>query len=1689
MASDNQNFSGWGGKTKFFSGGSPYDFFNNNTKSVSEPNPKLTVGPVTITKSPKVSPSRTKSAGPVYKTGDTQTQTVSNRRSVNTPLGVDLPFTAGTVDYSFPAGGGTYVDGFNGAIYHIIVDSNGKYLLGGSFATYYYNGGGYYSPYLIRLNPDGTVDDSFNTTIHHDCYGGSFNGTVYTLEIQPDGKILVGGSFTSYDRDGNCNTSNRIIRLNYDGSRDLTFNTGDGFDSEVYDIHIQPDGKILVGGDFTQYNGVDAYRIIRLNSNGSIDSSFLIGNGDVAFDNYVNVIELQLDGKILVGGYFNTYGFNSQNYIARLNTDGTLDTTFQIGVGFNDEVYTIALQSDGKIIVGGYFDYFDNNDLFSGQIVRLDSNGTLDTLFGRGLSNQVHSIAIQSDGKILVGGYFNTYYFENSAMAVDQIVRFHSDCSFDYSFSSQDILNDGVEYISILEDDNILIGGFFNNNGEDPSVYPLNYFGRLHNSISTYPYTYVVEDCNQPLYSSKLSYTVGSMTELSTDLTYSFKKLSNPSVTVCGYVNLNIPPSNIIDYEMVSEYVNCDESLSNNANIVFVSDMLDLGEGYNLLVDSKYVVGDILYVDLVFDIFATIGFIKTAVQINGILPYQSGYYFPSAIIPYQPYKTVTEAVEENGIHYAVATTCDNNQITHFPLIHKEYYETTSILLPGFGSTPCKEVINVVTFAPYELISYGTEELFSVVEFTDCDECLTKMGKTGLLDTTLYDGGFDGSLVYTTVEQPDGKILVGGNFVDYDGTEVNNFMRLNSDGTLDETFFVGGFNSGGYVRAIALQSDGKILVGGNFTNYDGYNVGRIIRLNSDGSVDENFTFNTEFNGVVRAIALQTDGKILVGGGFNYYYDYYCNSIVRLNTDGTPDTTFNTGDGFNGQVYTINVESTKVPPSSNSGNDATTYFEDIQVGGWFTEYNSQTSRGIARLDRDGNLMDDFGFGFNNEEGGDPRVNQIFKQQDGKLVIVGGADNGHLIDYQGIFIPRNIVRLEKNNSGQYQIDPTFDVPNYYLNGGGFYNGYPLSVVQQPNGKLIVGGNFYTYEDNEGQHLDLYNIIRLNTNGSYDSTFSMGEGFDGQVNKVLSLSDGKLLTGGWYQLPTDHLTRLYIGEEYELRSFDTCDGSSSNIFLPTNTEISTVLDLIYDGDYDDSNFFIELPLDFDINFLGTNYTSVYIGSNSYLTFGEGSNKYDFSIPSEITTDGPALPGVYISTRRFINGFETNCIDSAMWKLYSGTTDGGNTTIIRFEGNDDYTANQGDTNLVYNFKFYKDQSDYFDLIIEQNVYFCGDDPTGGTSDGGNLFISSFDSSTGNSYRIDSYGNVTPLTYSPFINSEVIKANINDRVVVCGTVGDAITTPQLNPNSGIGGSMYFDGNTSYVTINPYIPMDLNFGPWTVEWFQKYTSTDTCCRRVFDIGQNPNEEFGVSIENGNTILLWMASGATTINLNTPVYDTWSYFAISSENLGGTSQVIRVYQDGVIIWSGFTNVDINNFQGDPSVNLPLIIGGGDSGTNSLFEGYITNFRWTKGLCYYQGSTMVVPTIPLNALDSQLLFLTTDETGLMINAASESNPYRIPANEISQNNVIWSSESPFIDYDFSLYTATNFTSYNSCDDCLNTNIYQVSLYVRNFLSIKNNEILPNFVSYNTMTLSDIQKVQSFGPIFTTRGPESYEILNYNL
>jgi len=331
--------------------------------------------------------------------------------------------------------------GANNGVFRIAQQSDGKTLIGGSFTSY--NGTSINK--IARLNTDGSLDTTFNpgTT--------GANSSVQSIALQSDGKILIGGQFTTY----NSTAINRIARLNADGSLDTSFNVGTGANKDVSSIAIQSDGKILIVGDFTSYNGTSIYKIARLNTDGSLDATFNPGSGS---DSKIFEIALQSDGKILIGGDFIFYNGTAKNRIARLNADGSLDPSFNVGIGANSVVISIALQSDGKILIGGVF--HDYNGTAVNRIARLNADGSLDMTFNpgtAGANSSVQSIAIQSDGKILIGGQFTTYNYA----PINRIARLNADGSLDFSFNVGTGANNYVYRIAIQSDGKILIVGAF----------------------------------------------------------------------------------------------------------------------------------------------------------------------------------------------------------------------------------------------------------------------------------------------------------------------------------------------------------------------------------------------------------------------------------------------------------------------------------------------------------------------------------------------------------------------------------------------------------------------------------------------------------------------------------------------------------------------------------------------------------------------------------------------------------------------------------------------------------------------------------------------------------------------------------------------------------------------------------------------------------------------------------------------------------------------------------------------------------------------------------------------------------------------------------------------------------------------------------------------------------------------------
>jgi uncharacterized delta-60 repeat protein/uncharacterized repeat protein (TIGR01451 family) len=230
------------------------------------------------------------------------------------------------------------------------------------------------------------------------------NDDIFALAVQPDQTVVIGGAFTEY----NAYLRNGIARVSADGTLDQTFDPGNGADGLVTSLALQPDGNILMGGDFRSVNGVNRYRVARLNILGGVDSTF---NPGVGADDTVWSLALSTNGNVVIGGQFATVNNYLRNRVARLDSGGNVDLTFDTSsLGLDGTVWAVAPQPDGKVVIGG--DFTTAGGLSRSRIARLNADGSLDTSFDPllGANNTVRTLLVQADGHILVGGSFTQFH-------------------------------------------------------------------------------------------------------------------------------------------------------------------------------------------------------------------------------------------------------------------------------------------------------------------------------------------------------------------------------------------------------------------------------------------------------------------------------------------------------------------------------------------------------------------------------------------------------------------------------------------------------------------------------------------------------------------------------------------------------------------------------------------------------------------------------------------------------------------------------------------------------------------------------------------------------------------------------------------------------------------------------------------------------------------------------------------------------------------------------------------------------------------------------------------------------------------------------------------------------------------------------------------------------------------------------
>lgn len=676
------------------------------------------------------------------------------------------------------------------------------------------------------------VDNSFNAGVTE----GKIDARVSA--VQPDGKIIVGGGFSIV----NGVEKNTLARFNPDGSLDTTFNPGGaGPNSTVYEIKILSDGKILIGGFFGTYNGVAKAGIVRLNADGTLDSSF--NPGGTGLTGTAQTIAVQPDGKILLSGSgVSAYNGVQRFSVLRLNSDGTLDTTFTSPFTSTQFVEEVDVQTDGKIMIGGGFTI--GTPARTG-VARLNADGTLDATFnanGGGVDGGVAAMEIRSDGKILIGGQFTTY----NGTARNSTALLNTDGSLDTSFVSISGLTvTAVEYFAFTTDGKIYAAGLFSNTLASIGLIRLNANGSIDGtipiaSVDNWGYHVALQADGKPIMSG-FFYRVASQprtpivrfnTNGTVDTTF------NPSLIGFGYTAAIAQQAD--GKTVVAGNFNFANGTARNNVARFNADGT---------LDTSFTVGTGTSPDLNASNIVNVVAIQPdgKILVGGIF---SGY----------------NGAARRGIF---RLNTDGSLDTSFNA--------------DFLSTYIAVFLNDILVLPSGKILIGGS--FAA----------TTTRNLILLNA---DGSFDASFpspingaVQKILLQPDGKLLVSGNFTTSGGQSRNRITRLNADGSLDTSFNPGtGANS--TVTNLALQADNKIIAVGNFSTFNGTSHAGIVRLNSDGTIDNSFG-GTGTNSTVEAVSIQPDGKIYIVGRFTTYNGVVRNRLARINPDGSLDTTFASG----------------------------------------------------------------------------------------------------------------------------------------------------------------------------------------------------------------------------------------------------------------------------------------------------------------------------------------------------------------------------------------------------------------------------------------------------------------------------------------------------------------------------------------------------------------------------------------------------------------------------------------------------------------------------------------------------------------------------------------------------------------------------------------------------------------------------
>lgn len=835
----------------------------------------------------------------------------------------------------------------------------------------------------------------------------ALNSTLNAILPLPDGRTLVGGNFTQANPGSGAQTIRSLALLDATGNIDLSFNLS--LNNTVLDLALDHQGRILVGGNFTTLAGQSRNRVARLNPNLTLDSSFNPGLGP---NSTVNAISPLSDGSIAIGGEFTSVAGHSTSFVARLAENGAVDPDFVSAT--NGSVYDLAAEPSGKISAVGRFTSTGRN-----YFLRMNDDGSIDQTFtAGGTSNWLYRVELLSDGNYLVAG------------ASGQLARYSAAGTRDNSFVAPSI-NGTITALTIEQDGQLLIGGSFATIGGVSSPR----LGRL-NGDGTFDSAFGVQ--------------LGANSTVNTIALQALGRIWVGGAFTSYRGNSN----------SYLEFLN--------------GDKLTLG-----IVRQPS--------SLAADLTTTATLTVTALAADG------------AGLSYQWRKNGLDMAGETASTLTLSNLQESDQASYDVVITN----TTTLA----GVTSLAATLNVLS-SPEILSLTGDQTLESrqalalEVEAEGAGAVSYQWKKNGLAIA-----GATSPLYTIPATVPDDSatytVEISNALGSVTSDPITVAVSLPPAGL--EAFFPN-YTFANTVWDILPLPDGRTLVAGQFLSIQApgggnNNISYLVLFNADRSIDT--SFNLSVNSTVNTLALAPDGGVFLGGSFTTVGGQVRNRHAKL----LPNLTL--APGF-GALAAPNSTIQDLVPAPDGG---------AYLGGIFTQVNGNSSfRYLCHLKADGTLNTRFQPGLNST------VNALLS--DGLGVIAGGAfttpqstiarfdgSGSHDASFTGT-LNQQVNTLARAHDGSFYAGGQFGALRRFTATGQwdssfapFVNSHITSLAVEADGQLLLGGNFTSLAGGSRNR-----VGRLNTNGSLDATFDPGTGANNSVNTIAIEPLGGLWIGGTF-------------------------------------------------------------------------------------------------------------------------------------------------------------------------------------------------------------------------------------------------------------------------------------------------------------------------------------------------------------------------------------------------------------------------------------------------------------------------------------------------------------------------------------------------------------------------------------------------